>query len=175
MVLWLAGGVFLFLFAGALLAIGLDGLSRAVRHRAHLPHVLTRSSRSGTATTMLSYATHLAIASIAGIYLAARPGKHQRAVLHVVPPHRRDRAEEVMHALGHALRRWLVARFASMLVVGAVYLPPAFTLSFQMVAGAVAGAMGIILATPIAVVRVVLLQTLYVEDTLDDDVTVLGQ
>ncbi|NIC06143.1 AI-2E family transporter [Billgrantia bachuensis] len=58
---------------------------------------------------------------------------------------------------------------------GMVRLPPAFTVVVQLAGAAVAGVAGVILATPLAVVAVVAVQMLYVEDVLGDDVEVLGQ
>jgi predicted PurR-regulated permease PerM len=57
----------------------------------------------------------------------------------------------------------------------AVSLPPAVLLSAQIAAGVLAGATGVLLATPLVVVVIVLLQMLYVEDVLGDSVRVLGQ
>ncbi|WP_162623112.1 AI-2E family transporter [Billgrantia lactosivorans] len=56
-----------------------------------------------------------------------------------------------------------------------VSLPPAFTVVVQLAGAAVAGVAGVMLATPIAVVAVVAVQMLYIEDVLGDRVDVLGQ
>jgi predicted PurR-regulated permease PerM len=56
----------------------------------------------------------------------------------------------------------------------AVSIPPALSLSAQLIMGVVFGVMGILLSTPLVVVLVVLVQTLYIEDVLDEDITVLG-
>ncbi|WP_104205283.1 AI-2E family transporter [Billgrantia saliphila] len=56
-----------------------------------------------------------------------------------------------------------------------VSLPPAFTVVVQLAGAAVAGVAGVILATPLAVVAVVAVQMLYIEDVLGDDVDVLGE
>ncbi|KAA0009956.1 AI-2E family transporter [Billgrantia pellis] len=58
---------------------------------------------------------------------------------------------------------------------GMVRLPPAYTVVVQLAGAAVAGVAGVILATPLAVVAVVAVQMLYIEDVLGDDVDVLGQ
>ena len=50
----------------------------------------------------------------------------------------------------------------------AVYLAPALMLLAQAVMGALAGPLGIVLATPLAAVGVVIVKRLYVEDTLGD-------
>ncbi len=49
-----------------------------------------------------------------------------------------------------------------------VSLPPAVTLTAQLVFGLIAGFAGIIVATPLAAVLIVLVQTLYVQDLLGD-------
>jgi predicted PurR-regulated permease PerM len=50
----------------------------------------------------------------------------------------------------------------------AVYLAPALLLFAQAVLGALAGPLGIVLATPLAAVAIVVIKRLYVEDTLGD-------
>ena len=50
----------------------------------------------------------------------------------------------------------------------AVYLAPALLLFAQAVMGALAGPLGIVLATPLAAVAIVVVKRLYVEDTLGD-------
>lgn len=58
---------------------------------------------------------------------------------------------------------------------GVVRLPPAYTVIVQLAGAAVAGLAGVILATPLAVVAVVAIQMLYIEDVLGDEVDVLGK
>ncbi|MCE8002870.1 AI-2E family transporter [Billgrantia ethanolica] len=57
---------------------------------------------------------------------------------------------------------------------GLVRLPPAYTVIVQLAGAAIAGVAGVILSTPIAVVAVVTLQALYINDVLGDDIEVLG-
>jgi predicted PurR-regulated permease PerM len=57
----------------------------------------------------------------------------------------------------------------------AVSLPPVILITAQVAMGVLAGATGVLLATPLAVSVIVLLQMLYVEDVLGDNVHVLGQ
>jgi predicted PurR-regulated permease PerM len=57
----------------------------------------------------------------------------------------------------------------------AVSLPPVILITAQIAMGVLAGATGVLLATPLAVCVIVLLQMLYVEDVLGDEVHVLGQ
>lgn len=53
--------------------------------------------------------------------------------------------------------------------------PPGLLLSAQVVLGYLLGAVGFVLASPIIVILTVLVQMLYVEDALNDDVRVLGE
>jgi len=57
----------------------------------------------------------------------------------------------------------------------AVHIPPAAVITAQFIGGVSAGAGGVLLATPFAVVVIVLVQTLYVEDVLGDEVALLGE
>ncbi len=55
---------------------------------------------------------------VAGVYLAFQPEAYRKPALHLVHPERRDEAEEIMRRLVSVLRSWLLARLASMTVVG---------------------------------------------------------
>jgi predicted PurR-regulated permease PerM len=187
-----------------------------------------------------------------GIYGAAAPESYMSGVAHLTPQRHRERAHEVIDALAHALRWWLVGRLTMMTVVGvlttlglwvagvptplalgllaallsfvpyvgpilsfipavlvalmvsltkvvyvvivfgivqtlesyvitplvqqrAVSLPPVILITAQIAMGVLAGATGVLLAAPLAIVIIVLLQMLYVEDVLGDSVRVLGQ
>lgn len=187
-----------------------------------------------------------------GIYGAATPQKYVDSVVWMVPPSRRKRAREVIHAIGRALRWWLTGRFIMMLIVGvltalglslvgipspialglvaalfsfvpylgpvlsvlpavlvasmlsvtkvlyvilvysivqvlesyliaplvqerAVHIPPAAVITAQFIGGIGAGAVGVLLATPMTIVVIVLIQTLYIEDVLGDDIPLLGE
>lgn len=57
----------------------------------------------------------------------------------------------------------------------AVSIPPALLLTVQILMGVLAGALGIFLATPLAVVVIVLIQILYVRDVLGDSPKILGE
>ncbi|MCS3858763.1 AI-2E family transporter [Salinibacter ruber] len=57
----------------------------------------------------------------------------------------------------------------------AVHIPPATVITAQFIGGVSAGAWGVLLATPFAIVVIVLVQTLYVEDVLGDEVSLLGE
>jgi predicted PurR-regulated permease PerM len=187
-----------------------------------------------------------------GIYGAAAPGAYVSGIVHLTPKRHRARAREVIDALAHALRWWLVGRLTMMSVVGvlttlglwvagiptplalgllaallsfvpyvgpilsfipavlvaltvsltkvlyvvivfglvqalesyvatplvqqrAVSMPPVVLITAQIAMGVLAGATGVLLAAPLAIVVIVLLQMLYVEDVLGDSIRVLGQ
>jgi predicted PurR-regulated permease PerM len=187
-----------------------------------------------------------------GIYGAVDPNRYVDNAVRLVPADRRDRAREIIHAIGRALRWWVAGRLTMMLIVGiltavglgvagipsplalglvaalcsfvpylgpilsvvpallvastltvtkvvyvlivfgtvqmlesyliaplvqqrAVHIPPAVVITAQFIGGVGAGATGVLLATPLAIVVIVLVQTLYVEDTLGDPVSLLGE
>jgi predicted PurR-regulated permease PerM len=58
---------------------------------------------------------------------------------------------------------------------GVVHLPPAYAVIIQLAGGMVAGIVGVILATPLAVVATVVVQMLYVEDVLHEEIEVMGE
>jgi predicted PurR-regulated permease PerM len=57
----------------------------------------------------------------------------------------------------------------------AVSVSPALLISFEVIIGVLMGIPGLIVATPLLVAVIVVVQTMYVEDVLHDDVTVLGE
>jgi predicted PurR-regulated permease PerM len=57
----------------------------------------------------------------------------------------------------------------------AVSIPPAVLITVQILMGYLGGILGILLATPIALVFIIIIQMLYVEDYLGEKVKVLGQ
>ncbi|HSN97494.1 MAG TPA: AI-2E family transporter, partial [Candidatus Nanopelagicales bacterium] len=180
-----------------------------------------------------------------GLFLAAEPKVYRKGLLKLVPIPRRARADEILSDTGCVLRRWLLGRFFSMSVVGAmtwiglavigipiaatlallaailtfipyigpllsllpaallallegpatvgyvvalyagiqlvesylltpmvqrqaVSLPPALTLTGVLVMGALAGGIGLVLATPLTAALLVLVTRVYVQDVLHD-------
>jgi len=187
-----------------------------------------------------------------GIYGAAAPKTYVNGVLHLTPARHQERAREVLNALAHALRWWLIGRLTMMSIVGvlttiglwivgvpsplalgllaallsfipylgpilsffpaalaallvsltkvlyvalvfgivqtlesyvitplvqqkAVSLVPIVLITAQIAMGVLAGATGVLLAAPLVIVVIVLLQMLYVEDVLGNSVHILGQ
>lgn len=207
---------------------------------------------SGVFSTAFTVIANIFVIFFIGMYLALQPDLYVRGLMHLIPKNRRERGEAVLIALGHALRWWLVGRFAAMAAVGilttlslalihtplalvlgviaglfsfvpyigpiasvvpavligltksplmalyvliiyslvlftegnfltpliqkrAVSLPPAILLSMQFAMGIFYGVIGLLLATPLAVALIVLIQMLYVQDLLKDTVEVLGE
>jgi predicted PurR-regulated permease PerM len=56
-----------------------------------------------------------------------------------------------------------------------VSIPPAYLIVAQVLGGVIAGGIGVLLAEPAAVVVMVMLQLLYIEDVLGEPVTVVGE
>ena len=85
--------------------------------------------------------------------------------------------EEVVYVLViYAAVQTLEAYFITPLVQErAVSIPPAALIAAQVIMGVLAGATGVLLATPLAVSVIVLVQMLYVEDVLGDQVKILGE
>lgn len=78
--------------------------------------VLSRAA--GVFSTVLGTIAGIFVVLFVGLYLAVEPGLYVRGLLHLVPAARRDRAREVLGAVGYTLRRWLLGRFATMVAVG---------------------------------------------------------
>lgn len=206
---------------------------------------------SGVFSTTLGGLATAVIIFVLALYLAINPRPYIDGFIRLLPPRRRDRGREVLHAIGRALRWWLVGRTVSMLAVGmltaiglwsadlpaalalgvlsgalsfvpyigaiaaavpallialpswpwgplwvlviygavhllegniitpfvqkrAVSLPPVTLLISQLMVGLLFGLLGLLLATPLAVVVIVLVQMLYIEDVLGEPVRVLG-
>jgi predicted PurR-regulated permease PerM len=52
------------------------------------------------------------------VYLAAEPQLYINGFVRLFPPKRRERAREVLNAIGETLRWWLVGKFCSMIIIG---------------------------------------------------------
>ena len=203
-------------------------------------------------STTFGLLANLFLIVVVGIYGAINPSAYVNSAVRLVPPARRQRAREVLHALGRALRWWLVGRFIMMGIVGVLtavglwiagiasplalgfiaallaFVPyigpilsavpalmvaglvsltkvayvvivygavqllesylitplvqertvsilPAALIMAQVMMGFLAGALGVLLATPLAVSVIVLVQTLYIDSVLGEPVKVLGE
>jgi predicted PurR-regulated permease PerM len=79
--------------------------------------------------------------------------------------------EYLAYTLGLYLGLHLLEGYVLLLLIQrrAVHLPPALTLVAQALLGAMFGALGLFIVAPLTVAVMMLLQMLYVEDTLGDD------
>lgn len=78
----------------------------------------------------------------------------------------------IIYAAVQALEAYLITPLVQ---ERAVSIPPALLIAAQVIMGVLAGATGVLMATPLAVSVIVLVQMLYVEDALGDSVKILGQ
>lgn len=85
--------------------------------------VPSRPSVAAGAATVLSQATTIIggvfIVLFIGLYVAASPRMYYEGFVRLVPPHRRQRAREMLGAVNHVLKWWLIGRAISMVFVGA--------------------------------------------------------
>jgi predicted PurR-regulated permease PerM len=210
------------------------------------------SSITGVFSSALESLTSLLIVLLVGIYLALQPGLYVDTAVRVIPRDRRGRVCEVIVTIGDTLWLWLLARLASMAVVGlltalglwaiglplafvlaviagllsfipflgpvlsvipallvalvegmdmvlyvglvyfgiqqlesyfitplieqrTVSQPPALLIAAQLLLGAVFRLLGVMLASPIVLVVILLVQMLYIEDVLGEKVTLMGK
>lgn len=123
----------------------------------------------GLLVTVGLYALHVPLAGTLGIFAALMSFiPNLGPILSVIPPMVLAFATSPRQALSvlilfgavHAIEGWLLTPVAERTVVR---LPPALTLSAQLLLAVVAGGIGVALAAPITVVAVVLTRTLYIE------------
>ena len=206
------------------------------------------SQLTGLASTTAGAVVNVLIVGILGIYLASQPRLYTRGLKHLLQFSYRKRAGEVLSVIDEGLRRWLVGRFALMIINGAltaiglrllgiplaltlgllagllnfvpnfgpwiaaipavliaflqspqqalyvavlylvlqsvdgylltplvdrksVELPPVLTITAQVVLGLAFGFIGLLLASPLTAVAVILVKMLYIEDLLGDRMT----
>jgi predicted PurR-regulated permease PerM len=205
------------------------------------------SQLTGLASTTAGVVLNILIVGILGIYLASQPDLYSRGLKHLLPLSYRERAGEVLTVIDEALRRWLVGRFALMVINGgltgiglkllgiplsatlgllagllnfvpnfgpwiaatpavliaflqgpqqalyvavlylvlqsvdgylltplvdrkSVELPPVLTITAQVILGLAFGFIGILLASPLTAMALILVKMLYIEDLLGDRV-----
>ena len=73
---------------------------------------------TGIFSTTIGAFGGLAIILAIGLYLAAEPRLYKEGFLQLVPTARRDRAREVLEALGSTLKWWLWGKLLGMFVIG---------------------------------------------------------
>lgn len=72
----------------------------------------------GAFSTAFGALANVLLILVLGIYIAVHPSLYTNSAVYLLPRHRRARAQEVLAALGHAMRRWFAGRLASMAMVG---------------------------------------------------------
>ena len=75
---------------------------------------------TGAVSNTLAVIANIVIVLVIAIYLAADPRPYVEGTIRLFPPAKRKRAREVLLAMGHALRWWLIGKSLSMLIVGTV-------------------------------------------------------
>lgn len=68
-------------------------------------------------STTFGIIANLVIVLVIGIYLAAQPRIYIHGLVQLVPLHRRQRAGELLAAVGHILRWWLLGQLSLMVVI----------------------------------------------------------
>lgn len=71
----------------------------------------------GTVTSMVGAVTSAVILLALAVYFAAAPGLYRHGAILLVPPPHRDRAREVLDALGDGMWHWLQGQLIDMVVV----------------------------------------------------------
>jgi predicted PurR-regulated permease PerM len=213
---------------------------------------LVFGSLAGLFTTLMASVTGALAAFALAVFLALQPRLYIDGLLLLLPREHRARGGEVLDALGHALRRWLIGRLVAMAIIaaatiaglawlgvdqavalgtlagilafvpyvgpivgavpavivaatsslttavwvvalytgvqvvesymvtptiegGAVSMPPALLILAGVLLAMLFGILGVLLSTPLTVAIVVLVQALYVQDALGEDVALLGE
>ena len=72
----------------------------------------------GAFSTAFGALANVLVILVLGIYIAVNPNLYTNSAVYLLPRHRRARAQEVLAALGHAIRRWFAGRLVSMAMVG---------------------------------------------------------
>jgi predicted PurR-regulated permease PerM len=75
------------------------------------------SGVTGFFATTMNVITGVAIIAVVGVFIAYSPTMYTQGVLHLVPIAHRARAAEVMSAVGHTVRWWLLGQLISMVIL----------------------------------------------------------
>jgi predicted PurR-regulated permease PerM len=103
--------------------LGLANLTRELTTHLTLKELLLPPAGFlGRATNIISSSfgvvANAVIVVVIGIYLAADPDLYLRGVAHLVPVARRQATRELLEAIGHTLRWWIVGQLVTMTTVG---------------------------------------------------------
>jgi len=71
-------------------------------------------------SSTLTVVAGLFLILVVAIYVGADPGLYRTGLLHLFPPHSRDRAGAVLTRIAAVLRKWLVTQLIAMLTIGIV-------------------------------------------------------
>jgi predicted PurR-regulated permease PerM len=104
-------------------ALGVGEMARDLADGMDLADILPSPSgllggATGLITSTFGVLANLVIVSVLGIYLAANPDLYLRGVARLVPPSKRVPTRNLLEALGHTLRWWMVGQLISMTAVG---------------------------------------------------------
>jgi predicted PurR-regulated permease PerM len=80
------------------------------------PEVASKVTEATSGT--LKALANIVVVLVIALYLAADPRPYVEGTVRLFPPAQRKRAREVLDAMGHTLRWWLIGKAASMTVVG---------------------------------------------------------
>ncbi len=76
------------------------------------------SKLPGIAGDILSSIANILVATIAGVILAMHPGRYRDGLISLFPKDQRSALLESMNTSGEALKKWFIAQFISMVLVG---------------------------------------------------------
>ncbi len=76
------------------------------------------SKATGAISGTLKALANVVVVLVIALYLAADPRPYVEGTVRLFPPAQHKRAREVLDAMGHALRWWLIGKAASMTIVG---------------------------------------------------------
>lgn len=105
---------------------------------AKAPQIDWAKRLAGLFQTVFGALLNIFVVMFVALYLWVSPSLYTRALVRLIPPPHRRRAEQILGLQAHSLRRWLLGRLASMLVVGVLTalglsllgVPLAITLGF---------------------------------------------
>ena len=76
------------------------------------------SKATGAISGTLKALANIVVVLVIALYLAADPRPYVEGTVRLFPPAQHKRAREVLDAMGHTLRWWLIGKAASMTIVG---------------------------------------------------------